>query len=107
MGYIIVTARLPGIYGDVNRPCPRATPSDSGRFTAINPWPRAITITYTVAFGNQNLYIIKFVLLLNLGMVPFNFMQLLLLALSTSMIPVKKDFGCYNHNIDGQQISVL
>ena len=22
------------------RPCPRATPSDSGRFTAINPWPR-------------------------------------------------------------------
>ena len=46
MGYnIIVIARLPGIYGDVNRPCPRATPSDSGRFTAINPWPRAITIT--------------------------------------------------------------
>ena len=46
MGYIRVIARLPGIYGDVNRPCPRATPSDSGRFTAINPWPRAITITY-------------------------------------------------------------
>ena len=31
------TARLPGIYGNVNRPCPRASPSDSGRFTAINP----------------------------------------------------------------------
>ena len=45
MGYIIVIARLPGIYGNVNRPCPRAAPSDSGRFTAINPWPRAITIT--------------------------------------------------------------
>ena len=45
VGYIIVIARLPGIYGDVNRPCPRATPSDSGRFTAINPWPRTITIT--------------------------------------------------------------
>ena len=26
---IIVIARLPGIYGNVNRPCPRATPSDS------------------------------------------------------------------------------
>ena len=48
MGYIIVIARLPGIYGNVNRPCPRAAPSDSGRFTAINPWPRAITITYTL-----------------------------------------------------------
>ena len=43
---IIVIARLPGIYGNVNRPCPRAAPSDSGRFTAINPWLRAITITY-------------------------------------------------------------
>ena len=42
--YIIVIARLPGIYGDVNRPCPRAIPSDSGRFTAINPWPHATTI---------------------------------------------------------------
>ena len=37
MGYIKVKAQLPGIYGNVNRPCPRATPSDSGRFTAINP----------------------------------------------------------------------
>ena len=54
MGYIIVLAQLPGIYdvnqpeseGIVNRPCPRATPSDSGRFTVINPWPHAITITY-------------------------------------------------------------
>ena len=34
---MIVIARLPGIYGNVNRPCPRAAPSDSGRFTAINP----------------------------------------------------------------------
>ena len=48
VGYIIVIARLPGIYGNVNRPCPRAMPSDSGRFIAINPWPRAITITYTL-----------------------------------------------------------
>ena len=46
VGYIIVIARLPGIYGDVNRPCSRATPSDSDRFTAINPWPRAITIIH-------------------------------------------------------------
>ena len=38
MGYIKVKAQLPGIYGNVNRPCPRAAPSDSGRFTAINPW---------------------------------------------------------------------
>ena len=48
MGYIIVKARLPGIYDNVNRPCPRAAPSDSGRFTAINPWPRPITITNTM-----------------------------------------------------------
>ena len=41
MGYIIVIARLPRIYGNVNCPCPRASPSDSGQFTAINPWPRA------------------------------------------------------------------
>ena len=27
-----------GIYDNVNRPCPRASPSDSGRFTAINPY---------------------------------------------------------------------
>ena len=32
MGYIKVKAQLPGIYGNVNCPCPRATPSDSGRF---------------------------------------------------------------------------
>ena len=38
MGYIKVRAQLPGIYGNVNRPCPRAAPSDLGRFTAINPW---------------------------------------------------------------------
>ena len=36
VGYITVIARLLGIY-NVNRPCPRASPSDSGRFTAINP----------------------------------------------------------------------
>ena len=46
VGYIMVIARLPGIYGNVNRHYPRAAPSDSGRFTAINPWSRAITITY-------------------------------------------------------------
>ena len=33
-------------YGNINRPCPRATPLDSGQFTAINPWTRAITIMY-------------------------------------------------------------
>ena len=38
MGYIKVKAQLPGIYGNVNRPYPRAVPLDSGRFTAINPW---------------------------------------------------------------------
>ena len=37
VGYITVIAWLLGIYGIVNRPCPRASPSDSGRFTAINP----------------------------------------------------------------------
>ena len=46
MGYIIVIARLPGIYGNVNRPCPRATPSDSGRFTAINP--RRLGVNYYI-----------------------------------------------------------
>ena len=30
VGYIIVIARLPGNYGNVNSPCPRAMPSDSG-----------------------------------------------------------------------------
>ena len=34
MGYITLLAQLPGIYGSVNCPCPRAMPSDSG---AINP----------------------------------------------------------------------
>ena len=44
--YIIVIARLPGIYmyGDVNHPCPRATLLDSDQYIAINPWPHAITI---------------------------------------------------------------
>ena len=37
---------LPGIFGNVNRLCPQATPSDSGRFTAKNLLPHAITITY-------------------------------------------------------------
>ena len=37
VGYITVIARLLGIYGNVNRPCPWASPSDSGRFPAINP----------------------------------------------------------------------
>jgi hypothetical protein len=38
VGYKTLIAQLPGIHGDVNCPCPRATPSDSGRFAAINPW---------------------------------------------------------------------
>ena len=63
MGYIIVIARLPGIYGNVNRPCPRASPSDSGRFTAISPWPRAITITYTMQLMQcHNIKVFNFVL---------------------------------------------
>ena len=37
MGYITLIAQLPGIYGNVNRPCPQAMPPDSGQFTAINP----------------------------------------------------------------------
>ena len=37
MGYIIIIARLPGIYGDVDHPCPQTMLLDSGRFTAINP----------------------------------------------------------------------
>ena len=44
MGYIIVIAWLPGIYGNVNHPCPRTSPSNLGQFTAINPSPHAITI---------------------------------------------------------------
>ena len=38
MGYIKVKAQLPEIYGNINLPYSRAAPSDSGRFTAINPW---------------------------------------------------------------------
>ena len=41
-GIILFIARLAGIYGDVNHPCPWTTPLNSGWFTAINPWPRAI-----------------------------------------------------------------
>ena len=37
MGYITLIAQLPGSYGNVNRPCPQATPLDSGRVTAIIP----------------------------------------------------------------------
>ena len=37
VGYITLVAQLPRIYGNVNRPCPWVTPSDSDRFTAINP----------------------------------------------------------------------
>ena len=37
MGYINVKAQLPGIHDNENQPYPRATPSDSGQFTAINP----------------------------------------------------------------------
>ena len=55
MGYIKVKAQLPGIYGNVNRPCPRAAPSDSGRFTAINPWRLGfnyyISYSYTIALS--------------------------------------------------------
>ena len=43
MGYIIVIAQLPGLWQ-------RKLPSDSGRFTAINPWPHAITITRRSSF---------------------------------------------------------
>ena len=41
-----------GIYGNVNHPCPQATPSDSGRFTALNPWPRPITTC--IAYKTQD-----------------------------------------------------
>ena len=39
MGYNIITliAQLSGFYGNINHPCPRTTPLDSGWFTAINP----------------------------------------------------------------------
>ena len=45
IGYIIVIAWLPGIYGNINHPCPQASTSDSGQFTAINPWPHASGIS--------------------------------------------------------------
>ena len=46
MGYIIAIARLPRIYGNVNRPCPRACALGLGSvYSAVNPWSRAITIT--------------------------------------------------------------
>ena len=55
MGYIIVIARLPGIYSDINRSCPRATSSDSGWFTVIYPWPHAITrFWYLQSVGCSN-----------------------------------------------------
>ena len=47
---IAAIARLLGIYGNVNLPCPQAYPSGSGRFTAIYPYNRAITITYKLWF---------------------------------------------------------
>ena len=37
MGYIKVKTWVLGIYGNVNCHCPQATPSNWGRFTAINP----------------------------------------------------------------------
>ena len=36
VGYTTFIAQLPGIYDNINRPCPWTTPSDSGRFTAKN-----------------------------------------------------------------------
>ena len=37
MGYITVIAQSPWIYGNVNKPCPRAYALGLGLFTAINP----------------------------------------------------------------------
>ena len=51
MGYIEVKAQLPGIYGNINRPCPRAMPSDSGQFTAINP--RQLGFNYYIITYNN------------------------------------------------------
>ena len=50
VGYITVIAQLLRIYGNVNRPCPQALPSDSGRFTAIQeslppPGPYLLNVT--------------------------------------------------------------
>ena len=36
-GYITLIVQLSGIYGDVNKPCPRAVALRLGWFTAINP----------------------------------------------------------------------
>ena len=52
MGYIKVKAQLPGIYGNVNRPCPWAAPSDSGQFTTINP--RRLGFNYCIIFYDNN-----------------------------------------------------
>ena len=46
MGYIKVKAQLPGIYDNVNRPCPRAAPSDSVGLLPQIPGDWALTITY-------------------------------------------------------------
>ena len=44
MGYISLIARLPGIYGDVNKPCPRAAPSEEIFFdTGQNHFTRQIS----------------------------------------------------------------
>ena len=48
---------LPGIYGNVNQLRPRAAPSGLGWFTAINPWPHAITITNIRANPSYGVYV--------------------------------------------------
>ena len=63
MGYIKVKAQLPGIYGNVNRPCPRAAPSDSGQFTAINPW--RLGINYYILGDLTKLFLIRGISLLS------------------------------------------
>ena len=45
MGYITVVARLLGIYGNRKPTLPSGCALGLGRFTAINPYNRAITIT--------------------------------------------------------------
>ena len=44
MGYITVVARLLGIYGNRKPTLPSGCALGLGRFTAINPYNRAITI---------------------------------------------------------------
>ena len=46
MGYVIVIARLPGIYGNVNRPLVLGLRPWTwvGLLLYINPWPHALTI---------------------------------------------------------------